>query len=569
MAMKNEPYPGRTYFKCSGGVNWGTFLPWLVVPFGVATLLAALMFWLFRVGHYYIVLVPLIAALAVAGCVKLAVGKGHCRNAAVAGVAGIVAGVLLYFGYYYCGMVHHLGPETAGRPDLLPYYIRARIHTDVLRDTHDSSRDDETPRIRKGNVYVNWAVFGLELAFVFGLSTVAGVKRARKPYCESCRRWMVREVTQFDPAQLNELTQAFRNGSARSLAAQCAKPVFATVPSVILAAEICPAVKDGMTRDCAVYVSLKNVTKAAGGNQFMDAFDSAQGKVLIHSLQLNPDEIAALGRRFKVLESLAGRAAVTALMPEMSAEEKSADVGPVADIKPVESDFAGRVLTKRNAIIANVYAFGALLFLFGGIGLAAWGGITAFPDKKSNQEVSPQKKALGITVLAVGGLFFVGTAGFFLVNPSYLGNRYLLKVLRREFARRPKCLVEPNDPDALIVEIVPKLNWGKLAWETARDVGFLRVYKARREILFEGDKERWRIPAAAITYCELEFFVEGQGTHGATKIFYTVLRAGHPGGFWEAPIRERGSTGIFQSGRRKKAALRLCAAIKEIQGAAR
>lgn len=542
---------------------------WLIVPFGGAALLAALMFWLFRVGHYYIILVPLIAALAVAGCVKLAVGKGHCRNAAVAGVVGVVAGVLLYFGYYYCGMVYHLGSETAGRPNLLPYYIRARIHTDVLRDTHDSRRDDETPRRRKGNVYMNWIVFGIEVAGVFALTTVAAVKRARKPYCESCRRWMVREVTQFEPTQLNELTEAFRNGSARSLAAFCTRPVFATVPSVMLAAEFCPSVKDGMARDCAVYVSLKNVTKAAGGSQFLDAFDSAQGKVVMHSLQLNPDEIAALGSRFKVFESLAGRAAVTALMPGETAEEKAANAGPVAEIKPVESDFAGRVLTKRNAIIANVYAFAALLFLFAGLGLAAWGGITGFPDQKSNQEVLRQKKALGIAVLAVGGLFFLGTAGFFLVNPTYLGNRYLLKVLRREFGRRAKCLVKPDDPDALIVEIVPKLNWGKLAWKTARDVGFLRLDKAGREILFEGDKERWRIPAAAITYCEVEFFVEGQGTHGATKIFYTVLRARHPGEFWEAPICERGSTGIFQSGRRKKAALRLCEAIREIQGAAR
>ena len=89
-------------------------------------------------------------------------------------------------------------------------------------------------------------------------------------------------------------------------------------------------------------------------------------------------------------------------------------------------------------------------------------------------------------------------------------------------------LVKPGDSEALFVEIVPKLNWGKLSLETARDAGFLRVDKARREVLFEGDRERWRIPAAAITYCEMEFFVEGQGSHAARKVFYTVLRARHP-----------------------------------------
>ena len=169
-------------------------------------------------------------------------------------------------------------------------------------------------------------------------------------------------------------------------------------------------------------------------------------------------------------------------------------------------------------------------------------------------------------MLTAGGIFFLGTAAFFLVNPTYLANRYLRKVVRREFARRSHHRVEPDDPDALFVEIVPKLNWGKMMWDNAQDVGFLRVDKARREVLFEGDKERWRIPAAAITFCEVEFFVEGQGTHGATKVFYVVLRARRPAEFWEAPIRERGGMGIFQSGQRKKSAIRLCEAIRAIQG---
>jgi hypothetical protein len=73
----------------------------------------------------------------------------------------------------------------------------------------------------------------------------------------------------------------------------------------------------------------------------------------------------------------------------------------------------------------------------------------------------------------------------------------LLKVVKREFARRTGCLVQPSDADALFVEIVPKLNWGKMVLESASDVGSLRVDKRRREILFEGNKERWRIPAAA------------------------------------------------------------------------
>ncbi len=168
--------------------------------------------------------------------------------------------------------------------------------------------------------------------------------------------------------------------------------------------------------------------------------------------------------------------------------------------------------------------------------------------------------------MSIGGLFFGGTAIFFLFNPTYFSNRFLLRRTREEFSRRPKCLVDPNDPDALFSEIVPKLNWGRMMLETASDVGFLKVDAARQEILFEGDKERFRIPAEAITYCSLEFFVEGQGTHAAMKIYYVVLRANRPNEFWEVPLRERRGSGKFGARKRKKSAERLFASIQQIRG---
>lgn len=153
------------------------------------------------------------------------------------------------------------------------------------------------------------------------------------------------------------------------------------------------------------------------------------------------------------------------------------------------------------------------------------------------------------------------------IDPSFLGNRYVRKVLRRELERRTSLMVDLNDPDALFVEYVPKINWGKLMLDNASDAGPLVVDQQKREIRFEGDKERWRIPAAAITYCEFEFFVQQQG-HAKSRMYYAVLRANHRGGFWEAPIRPRGKLGPF-SGRRKKATRQLFEAIQKIRGAKR
>jgi hypothetical protein len=557
-----ETFPGREFYK-TGGANWPQFIVWLILPFAAAALLAVGLFELFNLGHYYVVILPLIAAVLVALLVSLAINKGHCRSPIIGCTSGIAAGLVMYLGYFYCGMIYHVGPEVASRPDLLPLYIRARMESDVIRDV-GADRENET-RQRKGDPWFNWMTFAFEFIGVVAITGLAGHNRARKPYCRACGKWMQREVTQFEPNQATPILEALRTSSARSLAALCAQPVFATVPNATLAAEICPTLKDGVSRDCPVYVSLKQVT-AAAHSPTRDSFDAPKGKLLLRSLKLNSDEFAALGSRFKVFETVAGRAAVAALQPETADSSGSSSTAALAEIKPVESDYAGKVLTRRNAFIALGYVLVALVLIFASIGLAAWGGMMAFPDKNSPQNVTPTKKILGIALLSAGGLCFLGTAVFFFVNPSFFSTRFLLRRAREEFSRRPKCLVDPNDPDALFIEIVPKLNWGRMMLETASDIGFLKVDPSRREILFEGDKERFRVPAEAITYAALEFFVEGQGSNAATKIYYVVLRANRSKDFWEVPLRERGGTGKFGARRRKKSAERLLLSIQQMRG---
>ncbi len=557
-----ESFPGRNFYQ-SKGIDWLRFIPWLILPFITAALFAIGMFALFYNGQYYVIILPLIAASIVGVLMILAVNKGHCRNPTVAAVLGCFAGVVLYLGYFYCGMVYQLGPETAARLDLLPFYIHARMRTDVIRDA--GTDNDENTRPQKGDSWFNWFTFSFELIGAIAIPAGLAVQRARKPYCNACRKWMIREVTQFEPGQSEGILDAFRTGSARSLAALCAKPVFATIPNATLGVEICPTVKDSASRDCPVYASMKLVTKAGSRGPTRDPFDAFNGKSLLRSLQLNSDEIAALGSRFKIFETLAGHAAVAALKPESEPAIEKMPEGTFAEIRDIEPDYAGKVLTRRNSLIGLSYVLLALLFIIGSGVLAACGGIMAFPDKNSPQYVPPAKKVLGISMLSVGGALFAGACIFMLANPTYFRDRFLLRRAREEFSRRPKTFVDPNNPDALFVEIVPKLNWGRTMMEMASDVGFLAVNLGKREVLFEGDKQRFRVPADAITLSEVEFFVEGKGTSAATKIYYVVLRANRPNEFWEVPLRERLGAGKFGSRRRRKSTERLCEAIEKMR----
>ena len=557
-----ESFPGRSFYK-GKGVDWPRFLLWLLAAFVVAAILAEGMAQLFRLGQYYVFIVPLVAAACVGGMINLAVSRGHCRSPLVGGVAGFCAGALLYLGYFYFGMIHDFGAEMVKHPDSLPSYIRYRMAIEVTRDIHEPERDDSR-KPSPGNSYANWGRFAFELILVVAITAGFALKRARKPYCEGCRRWMIRELTQFDPAHSAELVEALRVQSARQLAALSATAPFATIPNFTLAADFCPSIKEGMSRGCPVYLSAKHINMAPR-NMAFDSFEQSKGKMLVKMMQLNGDELAALAPRFKAFETVTGRSAVSALLPVEEQDEAVGDKNiTYAEITPVPSDHAGKVMTRKTLVIASLFSFGVLGGFFGGMGLLLWGLLTAFPDHPPLEGVSPEAKGFGITLMIAGIALFCVSLAIAFIDSSVMGNRYVRKVLRRELERRTSTLVDVNDPDALFAECVPKLNWGKMMLDNASDVGLLVVDRQKREVRFEGDTERWRIPAASITYGEFEVFVRRQG-HAVTRIFYVVLRVNHRGGFWEAPIRPRGSLGLF-SGKRKKATRQLFEAIESIRG---
>ena len=96
--------------------------------------------------------------------------------------------------------------------------------------------------------------------------------------------------------------------------------------------------------------------------------------------------------------------------------------------------------------------------------------------------------------------------------------------------------------------------------EDAGDVGLLLLDKHRREVRFEGDKERWRVPARAITECSIEVLVQGY-----TRRYFVVLRASGPNGLWEAPVRERRGS-LLLAWTQKKITRRLFDSIQEMRG---
>lgn len=530
---QGESFPGRVSYHPSGGVRFGPFLVWLLPAMVAAALLALLLFRLFLSGYYYVIIVPMIVALGVGALIRLAVAKGHCRNWLLGGLAGFCAAVVLYCGYFYCGMIYHWGPRVLARPDLLPVYVKARMNTDVIHDENGSKESGtRAPAL-------NWLIFSAEASVVFLVAVLPGIQRSRRPYCEACGRWMVRHATFFNPNKSVAVMDALRNGSSQALAALCATPVYSSVPNLTVGVDLCPSLEEeAWRRGCPAYISVKQVIQSQAIAS-ADPIDQVRGKLLLRMLQATEGEIGALASRFKVPESVAGLPATAgSLVPAELAVE----------IKAIEPEYAGKAFSRGMLWGGTILTFVPLLIFFGGLGLVAWAATIL------DGAVPPTEKFIAFGMLAAGIVSGVGGMTMALKNPSYIAYKVLQNRLRRELARRPKRMVEPDNPEALFVEIVPKANWGRLKLSWASDVGLLLLDQAKRELLFEGDRERFRIPADAITYCGFEEFVSQQG-HGKVRYYYMVLRIESPTRFWEAPIRLQTSAGLGSRKRKKEMTL--------------
>ncbi len=550
--MARPTLEGRNFFRSSGRVNWVRFLPWSALAFVAAVSLAGLLFFLFSIGFYLLVVVPAVAGLGVSAMVILAVKKGHCRSRLIGALLGILAGFILYFGYYYIGMVHDLGLEYAGEFNVLPKYIQFRMKTNTVREVGAPTPDASENKPRSDRQYFNWGWFVFEFGSILFLACGGGLRWSARPYCERCQNWMKRESTTFKPELGPGFVEALRIGSVQSLAALFTSPQKPGIPHTAVAVDYCPNLKEGRSSTCSVYMSIKQVTTKAKGVT-TNSFEQSKGKMLLRQILVSPDEVPALLTRFTSLEKIAGTTAAQALQ-ELRVEIKSNSSTKVAaEVKPVDPAYAGKVLTTKTGLICTAYSLLGIVGVFGPIGLGFLGGYLAFPDHPPAAGVSAMAKLSGEFLIGLAILIFIANFVMLFLFPDFFATRYLYNLALREFKRRTHPLVNPADPTALFVQIIPRANWAKMKLIDASDIGFLRVDPQRNELLFEGDKEFYRIPATAITSCDIEIFISGEGTHGATKLYRVVLQANHPSGiFWEAPFAQRGNSGKFKAKTREK-----------------
>ncbi len=199
----------------------------------------------------------------------------------------------------------------------------------------------------------------------------------------------------------------------------------------------------------------------------------------------------------------------------MGDEPKSSQNPALAEIRPVSPEFTGKVLTQGKKLFLYFYmlltvAVCAFLAL-----LALCYFVVPFQDSTM--------PLWDICIYFASSIFLGGLSLIQLSQAAGPANDHLLVVVKKRFGKRPDHWVESDDPCAEFVEIVPPENRERVMLETATDIGFLVIDEATKDIRFEGDKERYRIPAVAIQFCQMkQSQVDPYGWFGGTH-FHVVL----------------------------------------------
>jgi hypothetical protein len=149
----------------------------------------------------------------------------------------------------------------------------------------------------------------------------------------------------------------------------------------------------------------------------------------------------------------------------------------------------------------------------------------------------PDGDIIGGCIFGFGIFLFVTYLIFEQYLIGHIPARCYLRWLRERIDRRADAIVKTDDPDAFFVQIIPRENWSVTMGENAGDVGLLRVDPNRRELRYEGDVERWTVPAECIRSFRTKSFSPGGGVAMVGKYTVVLLVVEAPDGDeWETPL---------------------------------
>lgn len=443
-----------------------------------------------KANWYIPILLPGAAGLIVGVAVAWVVARLHCRRPRVAGLVGAAAGLSMYFGSYYFGMLSQLPPGNAHRLDLLPGYVLACLNRGGLRQVRPQPQN---PPLAKPRYF---AVFSLELLAALVFAALSPWRRARRPYVAGLGQWMAREERRLPAGLLPEFRQSLEARRLGDFVAWVGREKAAMAKAQVsrhYGSCVVEYVRDARASplDHPIYLTFVN--------------DAANWTGMFRQLgqvQLEADEVLALRPLFPHLNRI-----LTGFQDQPRETGGAKVAGPHAARGPAaavaveatidEVPGGGTLRSGSFLLVTNLLGLIPAFPFFGGLALfplAAWGWFR------------------GWDLLTIGGCVLLGSVGF--VGGALLGQRYpglfegwyARRRLYSLLALRGDAIVMTNDRQARMVNMTCRENWDKVKLDVRDDIGLLALDEKRHELRIEGDKRRYRVPLEAIVLCQPECF---------------------------------------------------------------
>ena len=209
--------------------------------------------------------------------------------------------------------------------------------------------------------------------------------------------------------------------------------------------------------------------------------------------------------------------------------------GAQVEVQEIASQPAARILSKGHRTVSLLLGFIPVYFTLAGLALMGISFPVVLKDTSFRPPIFlPEHQALEVFI--AGGFITLASIALVSTLPN-IGEVYLRRIARSAIRRRPGIIVNPDAKDSLFVDVVPRSNWNPFKLEKASDTGFLAVDLERREVRFEGDLQRYRIPAESMCSCTLEKYVAMKNAGPrATGYWLVVIRAYNAKGVWESPF---------------------------------
>jgi hypothetical protein len=503
----------RQTYQSSGRVSWRKLTLGFVLSSPFALLAGTVLCVAFWGGFYLLFFIPLVAGLLASATAWITVAAGKCRNRWVGAAVGLAAGLVALVGYLQLDLAHEEGPGVLYRLDLLPGHVLHRVETDQLgriRRMLPVPGQPAAPGGRPAWPDFAWGTFVFDALCVALVPVLLGWARASRPFSEEEGRWLHEHLFYVEAEDARAMADALEAEDAEGLA-EAAQTI-----------SLRPLSKIGDGR--LYYLPYKQDTPVYLTLRIVDGRPWSIGwrRSLATRVRLSADEATALAERLRLPGASFG---VLEVEPVLDAPRRAAPAAVIEDLPPAE---AGKVLNRRVFAALTVIALGPLaLGVVVALGLGVYVGVHW-------SDLGGLARA-GAAAVALAGL--VAALRFTMHYGDYLPARIQQRLCAAAIRRRPGALVRPDDPDAVYVSVVPRKNWGRLMLEECTDIGLLKIDPARRELLFEGDRQRWRIPTDSIHSCELEEYSIGQPTPSEINVHpVAVLRVNRDGVLWEAPL---------------------------------